>query len=325
MIGTKELQVALCLIFAALAMKKIAAQNEPQFTHYMYNKAIFNPAYAGSNDAIEINALHRSQYVNIAPTAINTQFFGVNLPIYSASSGVGIAVVNDLAGALRSTYVSLQYNYRKKLKWGKVAAGVGLGFVQTGLDGAKLRAPDGNYTVGIDHNDNYLPATLQQAIAPDFSAGIYLSNDRWFAGVSVNHLVASIAKFQSGLKLNYARNLLVSGGYDFKIARRFSLMPSVLLKSDFKKVQTDFAINATIARNFLSGISFRGYDGNSVDAVALFAGFSIKGFRLVYSYDVNVSSLNNFNSGSHEVSVAYLISYVKKERKPLIYHNPRFL
>lgn len=325
MIFWKKLRVIYYLIFTIVAIEQIAAQNEPQFSHYMYNRAIFNPAYSGSNNAIEINALHRSQYVNIASTAINTQFFGVNLPIYSASSGVGIAVVNDLAGALRSTYVSLQYNYRKKLKWGNVAAGLGLGFVQTGLDGAKLRAPDGDYGTGINHNDDYLPTTLQQAIAPDFSVGIYLNNEKWFAGVALNHIAASVAKFQSGLKLNYARNLLVSGGYDFKIARRFSLMPSVLLKSDFKKVQTDLALNATIARNFLSGIAFRGYDGNSIDAVTLFAGFSIKGFRLIYSYDVNISSLNNFNSGSHEVSVAYLISYVKKERKPLIYHNPRFL
>lgn len=107
--------IVLLLLSALFSSEKLLAQNEPQFTHYMFNKAIFNPAYAGSNDAIEINALHRSQYVNIASAAINTQFLGVNLPIYKASSGIGISIVNDLAGALRSTYVSVQYNYRKNL------------------------------------------------------------------------------------------------------------------------------------------------------------------------------------------------------------------
>lgn len=316
---------SLFFFFSLFNCVKLLAQNEPQFTHYMFNKAIFNPAYAGSNDAIEINALHRSQYVNIASAAINTQFFGVNMPIYKASSGVGISIVNDLAGALRTTYVSAQYNYRKKFKWGNVAAGVGIGFMQVGLDGAKLRAPDGDYTSGINHNDAYLPTGIQQAIAPDISLGVFLNNEKWFAGIAVNHLAASVAKFQSGLKLNYARNILVSGGYDIKVARRFSVMPSVFLKSDFKKVQTDFAVTATIVHNLISGVSFRGNDRNSIDAIAVFAGFTYKGFRLIYSYDVNISTLNRFNSGSHEVSAAYLISYGKKERKPLIYHNPRFL
>lgn len=316
------ISVLLSLMFLS---KELQAQNEPQFSHYMYNRAIFNPAYAGADNAIEINALHRSQYVGIAATAINTQFVGINLPIYAASSGVGISVVNDLAGALRTTYVALQYNYRKKFKWGNVAAGAGLGFMQTGLDGAKLQAPDGDYLSGVNHNDDYLPTNLQQAIAPDFSIGVYLNNEKWYAGVAVNHLAASVAKFKSGLKLSYAQNIFVSGGYSFKLAERFSIMPSILVKSDFKKVQTDIALNTTIAHNFLTGLSFRGYDGNSLDAVAVFVGFSYKNFRLIYSYDINISALNQFNSGSHEVSVAYSIPYNKKEYKPLIYHNPRFL
>lgn len=301
------------------------AQSEPQFSHYMYNRAIFNPAYAGSNDAVEINALHRSQYVGIAPNAINTQFLGVNLPIYAISSGIGLSVVNDISGALRSTYVGLQYNYRKKFSWGKLGIGVGAGFIQAGLDGSKLRAPDGDYQNGVNHNDGSLPIDLRQGIAPDISFGVYFNNERWFAGASVNHIVASVIKFQPGNAYNYSRNLFISGGYDIKITKKFFLMPTAFLKSDFKKAQLDIALNATIANNFLTGISFRGYDGNSIDAATIFAGFRIKGFRLVYSYDVNLSDLRGFNTGSHEVSAAYIIPLKKKEVKTFYYHNPRFL
>ncbi len=314
-------------IFWILPLKyfQLNAQSEPQFSHYMYNRAIFNPAYAGSNDAVEINALHRSQYVGIAPNAINTQFVGFNLPIYAISSGIGLSVVNDISGALRSTYVGFQYNYRRKFNWGKFGIGIGAGFIQAGLDGNKLRAPEGEYQNGINHNDATLPVNLEQAIAPDFSLGVYFNNERWFVGASVNHLVASIIKFQPGNAYNYSRNLLVSGGYDIKITKRFYLMPSAFLKSDFKKAQLDIALNATIADNFLLGFSFRGYDGNSIDAATIFAGFRIKGFRLVYSYDVNLSGLRNFNTGSHEVSAAYILLLKKKERKIFYYHNPRFL
>lgn len=291
----------------------------------MYNRAIFNPAYAGSNEAVEINALHRSQYVGIAPNAINTQFLGVNLPIQAISSGVGLSVVNDVSGALRSTYVNLQYNYRRKFAWGKFGVGVGAGIIQAGLDGAKLRTPEGDYQNGENHNDGTLPINFRQGIAPDISFGIYFSDERWFAGASVNHLVASAIKFQPGNNYNYSRNLFISGGYDVKITKKFFMMPSVFLKSDFKKAQLDIALNATIANNFLTGVAFRGYDGNSIDAATIFAGFRIKGFRLVYSYDVNLSGLRGFNTGSHEVSAAYSISLKKKEVKAFYYHNPRFL
>lgn len=303
----------------------VFAQSEPQFSHYMYNRGMVNPAYAGSNEAFEINALHRSQYVGISSSAINTQYFGVNLPVRAISSGLGLSVINDLGGALRSTYVSLQYNYRKDFKWGKMGVGIGAGFVQSGLDGAKLRAPDGNYQDGFNHNDDNLPESLVQGIAPDISFGIYFNNEKWYAGIAANHLAPTVVTFQGNSKLNYSRNLFVSGGYDFTITKKFSLMPSVNLKSDFKKVQTDLAINATIAYNFLTGISFRGYDGNSIDATAIFAGFRIKGFRLMYSYDINLSELSNFNSGSHEVSANYILPLKKKEVKINYYHNPRFL
>ncbi len=313
------------LVVLSCAHIELKAQSEPQFSHYMYNRAIFNPAYAGVDDVVEINALHRSQYVSIAPNAINTQFLGVNLPVHAISSGLGLSVVNDFGGALRSTYISLQYNYRKKFKWGKFGVGIGAGMIQAGLDGAKLRAPDGDYQDGINHNDGTLPMGLQQGIAPDISFGLYFNSNKWFVGAALNHIVASQVKFQPGSTFNYSRNLFFSAGYDIALGKKFSLMPSVFLKSDFKKVQTDVALNATIARNFLTGISFRGYDGSSIDALAVFAGFTVKGFRLMYSYDINLSALKSFNNGSHEVSVAYVIPLKKREFKPVFYHNPRFL
>ncbi|MCS6818646.1 MAG: PorP/SprF family type IX secretion system membrane protein, partial [Chitinophagales bacterium] len=240
-------------------------QQEPQFSHYMYNRAFFNAAYSGSGDALEINALHRTQYVGIAPTAINTQFFGVSLPVYAINSGVGLIVINDLAGALRSTYASVQYCYRHKFRWGALAAGLSAGLIQSGLDGAKLRTPEGKYVSGIDHNDELLPLTLQQALSPDFAAAIYINGKKWHIGLSANHLVASTAKFSSGLKVNYSRNLFLTAGYDIKVAKRFSLFPSVFAKTDFLKAQADFSIQSNFLNNFLAGVSFRGYNNPTID------------------------------------------------------------
>ena len=286
----------------------VHAQSEPQFTQYMFNRYLSNPAYCGSFDGFEISALHRSQYVGLADRVIASQGLNANLPIYPASSGIGITAVNDLIGYQRATYVALNYAYRKNFKWGKMGIGVGGGIIQTSLDGSQLRAPDGNYSNGVSHNDNFIPETLQQGIAPDFSFGIYFNNEKYFAGAAINHIALSDAKLSTNsgtTKLIFSRNLFFSGGYDFPVGKKLSIMPSAFIKTDLKLVQADISATFTIINNIITGISFRGYNKKSMDALALFLGFRYKGFQLVYSYDANLSYLTKFNSGSHEVSLSY--------------------
>ncbi|CAK9253503.1 unnamed protein product [Sphagnum jensenii] len=90
----------------------------------MYNKLLFNPAYAGSKDAVEFNGLYRAQYLGIADKTTQTEYLGFNMPIYAISSGVGLTATNDNIGYLRTTAVNLDYDYRKKFSFGSVAVGV---------------------------------------------------------------------------------------------------------------------------------------------------------------------------------------------------------
>lgn len=306
----------------------VNAQSEPQFTQFMYNRYLFNPAYAGHFDGIEVSAIHRSQYVSLANRFIATQGLNLNLPVAAISSGIGLTAINDLIGFQRSTYVAFNYDYRKKFKWGKMGVGVGLGVIQTSIDGDKLRAPDGNYNGGVNHNDNFLPNNLQQGIAPDFSLGVYFNSERYFAGASVNHIALSSAsvKAEGGgkTKLNFSRNILFMGGYDFMVSKKFSIMPSAMIKTDLKQVQLDFGLTTTIINNIIAGISFRGYNKNTIDALALVLGFKYKGFQLTYSYDANLSYLNKFNTGSHEIGLSYSYPFKKRESRGYLYHNPRY-
>lgn len=293
----------------------------------MYNRYLTSPAYAGSSDAAEFFLVHRSQYLGISNRMIAQQGFNFNMPIYKISSGVGLTVINDFAGYQRSTYVSANYVYRKKFKFGNLGIGAGVGLIQASIDGSKLVTPDGNYEGGIDHNDNILPTTKVNGIAPDLSVGVYLNNDRFFAAAGLTHIAFSTAGVSvlPNFGLNFSRTLTVSGGYDFKAGRKLSIMPSALVKSDFKKVQAELAVNLTIIDNILTGISFRGYDKRAIDAFCAFAGFRLKGFQLVYSYDANLSYLRKFNTGSHEISLSYSLNLQKPGPKGYFYHNPRFL
>ena len=312
-------------LFLLIIVSDIAvAQSEPQFSHYMYNKQLFNPAYAGSGDAVEFNALYRTQYVGLSDRATSTQYFGFNMPLYAISSGIGLSVTNDLIGYLRTTSVNINYDYRKKFRKFSLGIGFGAGIIQTGLQGNKLVTPEGIYIGGgVDHRDNYVPATLANGIAPDFSAGIYLNNEKWFAGVAVDHIY-SITKLQN-TQIGYARNLLFMGGYEFQTGRHFAIMPSALIKTDLREVQAELSLTMKIYDNIMTGIAFRGYSPKSIDAAIIYAGFRIKGFRLMYSYDINTSYLKGFNTGSHEISAAYQFGLKKRTKAGYYYYNSRFL
>ena len=322
-----KLKSFLPIFFSGFIATNVQAQLEPQFTQYMYNRYLVNPAFSGSDDALNFSLLHRSQYVSLANRAIASQAFNFSMPLSAIRSGIGLTFVNDLIGFQRATYIAFNYNYRHTFKWGKMGIGLGAGIIQTSIDGAKLRTPEGDYTGGVNHNDNILPYNLSQGIAPDLSFGLYFNNDKFYAGAALNHIAISKAKLNDATvasALFFTQNLLVSGGYDFKVNSRFSIMPSALIKTDFVKVQAELSATMTVYRNILSGISFRGYNQKSVDALALFFGFKIKGVQLIYSYDANLSYLTKFNTGSHEVSFSYRYPLVAKEKKGYFYHNPRF-
>lgn len=305
-----------------LCTGQASGQSEPEYSQYMYNRLLINPAYAGSKDVAEFNGLYRTQYVGLSERATQTAFLGFNMPLYKISSGIGLTATNDMIGYLRTTTVNVDYNYRKKFGFGSLAVGVSVGFIETGLQGNLLRTPTGG-PGGVDGHDPAVPAGLVNGIAPDFSAGLYLNNDRYFVGVAMDHLY-SITKLKN-TQIDYARNLLVTGGYDFHAGKHFTIMPSVLLKTDLKEVQTDLSLTMKIYNNILTGIALRGYDARALDAVILYAGVQIKAFRLIYSYDINTSYLNGFNTGSHEISVAYELRLLKKTKTGYFYHNSRFL
>ena len=318
----------LLVIVLYFVFKNACAQSEPQFTQYMFNRYLFNSAYAGSTGGIDISALYRNQYVGLTARPIATEGFNVNMMVPAASSGIGITAINDNIGYQRSTYLALNYDYRKNFSWGKMGIGIGAGIIQSSLNGAELQAPEGSYSQGVvNHNDPNLPNTLQNGIAPDLSIGLYFNNDKYFAGASINHIAFASAKINApagSVDLNFARNLFIMGGYDITLTKKLKFMPSAIIKSDFKQVQVDLSGNFTIIDNILAGISFRGYNKNTIDALSLIFGFRYQGFQFVYSYDANLSYLTNFNSGSHELSVNYIIGLKKKENKGYFYHNPRF-
>lgn len=294
---------------------------------YMFNKMAFNPAYAGLDNSLSITGAFRKQWVDFegSPT---TQNVNVHAPFYFLSSGIGLSLENDVLGAERNTTAMLAYNYQLQVgRQGILAIGLGGGMIQKRLDGSKLRTPDGIYEGStIDHQDNILPITEVTEMAPTFEAGIYYMSEAFEVGISAKNLSEQTIEYEL-LNITQVRSYFFTAATHFNIGRDLMLHPSIFLKSDVQQTQLDFSAIVSYNDNIFLGASFRGYDANTQDAVAIIGGWKVsENVTLAYSYDITLSSLKNANSGTHEIMLNYnLNKIIGAGKPPRIIYNPRFL
>lgn len=288
-----------------------------------------NPASVGSEESLDIAALYLTQWVGINgnPTA---QALSIQSPLNVLNSSAGIFVVNEMQGAERYTAVMLSYAYRHSFKKSSLAGGISAGVFQRAIDGAKLRSPEGNYEAGgINHEDDFIPDKLTSAIAADFNAGIYFNTRKLYVGVSANNLLESNTKLRvqsAESEIKNPRYYTAVAGYRFKVGKKLNLISNVSLRTDFINTQAEINAILQYKDNIYGGMSFRGFAPDIKDAIVLMAGFKIfKNLKAGYSYDISLSSLNEVNSGSHEVYVRYSVSIKDLVNPGKVIYNPRFL
>lgn len=282
------------------------AQQDAQYTQYMYNTININPAYAGSRGVMSIFGLHRTQWVGLdgAPT---TNAFSINTPINNSNLGLGVSFVNDKIGPTSDNTISADLSYtiqtseEFKLSFGIKASG-------------NLFNLDVNRLNPADANDPNLQ-NFDNEFSPNFGAGIYLHSDKMYFGLSVPNFLQDskyndneVAVFQERM------NFYAIGGYVFDIS------PSVKFKPAFlTKVVTGSPLQADASANFLFfdklmlGAAYR-WDA----AMSALAGFQVTdGLFIGYSYDRETTQLRNYNSGSHEVFLRFeLFNKVSKLVSP---------
>ncbi len=316
------------ILLGLVSLGSLSAQSVPQFTNFYFNRMVTNPAASGGNDVIDLTLLYRGQWIGI-DGAPSSQFFSGHAPINRISSGVGLSVVNDMVGAQRSTSINLAYAYRLKRKWGNLAFGAGIGLYQKALDGTKLRTPTGDYNTGFNHQDNLVPDTKVSGIAPEAQLGIYYTGNNIYAGIAVYNLIGSKITLDApggSTAIRFARGYIFSAGYNIKLSKTLNLIPNAQLKTDLNYFQTDLNVLLMLKGNFHGGLGFRGFSNNTADALSVMLGFRLfQSLRVGYSYDFSLSSLNNSNSGSHEVFLKYELAIKDKTKPGKVIYNPRFL
>ncbi|MEM7101609.1 MAG: PorP/SprF family type IX secretion system membrane protein [Bacteroidota bacterium] len=307
----------------------VFGQQAAQYSLYMFNKYNFNAAYGGLDNSLSATAVFRKQWLGFDGSPI-TQNINVHLPWYYASGAVGLNVENDILGAERNTSVTLSYNFIGRVgENSNFSIGVAGGLIQKMLDGTRLRAPDGEYEGNlIDHNDDFIPETRQSAIAPALHVGAYYKSELFEVGFSVANLLEPSASYALGsvTKIDFSRTFYLSFGYNLLLGEKLVIHPSLFVKSDLVQTQADFSALVRYNGNIFGGVSFRGYSKNTVDALVFMAGMGItEKITLAYAYDMSLSGLSGFNSGSHEIMLNYnLKKKIGGSVPSKIIFNPRF-
>ncbi len=294
----------------------------------MMNKLNWNPAYAGLDHSLSATGLYRTQWDGLDGNPI-TQNVSVHMPLYIFSSGVGLNLENDELGLERRTTGTLSYNYQLPVgRRGILSLGLSAGIAQRTIDGSRIRTPEGNYTDAsvILHNDDLLPISETSANVTTFGAGLYYYSERFEAGLAARHLTEPVAELDL-ISLQLKRTLFFTAAGHFSLGQSLSVHPSLLLRSDLAQTQTDLAAIFQYNDNIFGGASFRGYDSDSIDAVALIAGFKLsENITLAYAYDLTLSTLKQVSNGSHEIMLNYNLNQrIGTGRPPKIIYNPRTL
>lgn len=270
------------------------AQQDSQYTQYMYNTVNINPAYAGSREVLSIFGLHRTQWVGLDGAPV-TNAFSVNTPIGDSSFGIGLSFVNDRIGPSNESLISADLSY-----YIPMSDNYKLAF---GLKGsANLFSIDVN-KLNIQHQNDPQFQNISNDISPNVGAGIYLYSDKFYAGLSVPNFFETNHYKDNSVSITQEKlHYYFITGYVFDIGSNLKMKPSVLLKAvEGAPLQADGSLNFLIYDKLTLGAAYR-WDA----AWSALAGFQISNSLFIgYGYDRETTRLQNYNSGSHEIFLRF--------------------
>lgn len=303
----------LFVTFLAISLKS-NGQQTPQFSQFIQNPFVINPAITGAEEYSEINVTHRSQWTNFegAPTTSSLTF---NTPIRNLRNksllhrdpnrkqGLGLIAYNDEAGPIEINLFAASYAYHLKVsrKW-FVSAGTFIGASQFNFDDSNV--------VLIDNQNDILIQDISKTNF-DLSFGVYAYSNDLFVGVSANQILNSGIEDDTSLERTgtFVRNYNFLLGSRIPVQNNFNIVPFVLAKATINApVQFEAGAKAEYDGKLWAGFSYR-----NQDALVGFLGFKIwKRFIFNYSYDLSTNAFNSNQDGTHEIIVGYRFSLDNK-------------
>jgi type IX secretion system PorP/SprF family membrane protein len=286
-------------VFTLVIVSKASAQQDAMYSQYMFNMLSVNPAYAGSRDVISLTALKRWQWVGIEG-APKTMTFTADLPAWHERIGLGISAVNDQIGATKNNALYTSYAYRLHfLNGATFAFGLQAGFTNMRANFMSLNTTKQGDQVFMQNVNEWMP---------NFGAGAYYSTDNFYAGFAAPHLINN--RIIPGTESVQKQHYFLMAGYVFSLSPTLAIKPSMLFKYvDGAPLEGDVNINAWFYDRLGVGASYR-----TGDAFVGLAEFQItQQLRVGYAYDMTLTRIRAYSSGTHEVMIRYELGYAKKK------------
>lgn len=284
--------IGLVVLFAS---SYVLAQQDAQYTQYMYNTVVINPAYAGTRNVLSINGIHRSQWVGLEGSP-RTQTLSVHSPM-GEQVGMGLNIVRDEIGPSIETYANVDFSYTLPLSndGTKFSFGIKGGFYSLNVDFTKLLIY--NPTDAPIQNNNI------NKISPTIGVGGYLYSNKWYLGLSTPNLLKTDHYTNSSVsRATEEMHLYAIGGYVFDINPDLKFKPATLFKMvKGAPLSVDMSANFLINNKVTLGASYR------LDAaVGALAGFQVSDqLMLGYAYDYDTTEIRGYTSGSHEFFIRF--------------------
>lgn len=278
----------------------IHAQQDSQYTHYMYNTINVNPAYAGTKGVMSIFALHRTQWVGLEGAPM-TNTLSINTPINNSNVGLGVSIVNDRIGPSDETNISADMSYSiptsdtYKLSFGLKASANLLN-----IDFGKLNR--------YNKDDSSFENNIDNKFSPNIGVGVYFHSDNTYVGLSAPNLLETkhfdrYANAGSSSQVANERiNYYLIAGHVFDLNANVKFKPSLLTKYvGGAPLQVDVSGNFLINEKFVAGLAYRWSA-----ALSAMVGFQATDKWFIgYGYDLETTQLADYNSGSHEIFLRY--------------------
>lgn len=297
----KYLIKAISIIALVLTIQESYAQQDAQYTQYMYNPQVINPAYAGSREVLSIVGLHRNQWVGVNG-APRTNTLSVHSPLGSVERvGLGASIINDEIGPIDETYASLDFSYSIPTKGGN--------HFNFGIKGtAQILNIDFNKLRIYDPTEEQYDYNLDNDVNPNIGIGAYYYSDKFYLGLSAPNLLESEHFDRDALandevvssqdRINY----YLLAGYVIDLSSDVKFKPALMTKMVLgAPLQVDFSTNFLINEKLTLGAAYR-WDA----AISFMAGFQLSDSLMIgMGYDYETTEIQEFNNGSYEVMLRF--------------------
>ena len=298
------------LFFTVLIAQQISAQQDPQYTQYMYNMNVINPAYAGISEGLSVGALYRSQWVGL-DGGPETFTFNIHSPV-GKQLALGFSVISDKIGPVEETnaYVDVSYTIPLGMET-RLAFGVKGGF--TFHD---IAIAESQITL-VDLSDPFFANAINET-TPNIGAGVYFYKpNKYYISISVPNILNGVHLDANGTKIgSESEHLFTAAGYVFDLSENFKLKPHALLKYAFD-APISYDLNANL---FMYDLVEFGVGYRLDDSFSAMINFQVtKDLRIGYAYDAINSGLDIVTNSSHEVFINYDFNFSSK-----VSRSPRY-